>query len=69
MIQTDWWSLRGIKIRAPEHIHTLYAPPARLPPFTNRMPAMDLIFIGLIFAFFALTAAMVYGFERLRKPQ
>lgn len=29
---------------------------------------MDLIFIGLTFAFFALTAAMVYGFERLRKP-
>jgi hypothetical protein len=29
---------------------------------------MDILFIGLTFAFFALTVAMVYGFERLRKP-
>jgi hypothetical protein len=30
---------------------------------------MDLIFIGLAAAFFALTVALVYGCERLRKPQ
>ena len=29
---------------------------------------MDLIFIGLAVAFFALTVALVYGCERLRKP-
>jgi hypothetical protein len=29
---------------------------------------MDLIFIGLAVAFFAVTALLVYGFERLRKP-
>ncbi len=30
---------------------------------------MDLIFIGSAAAFFALTVALVYGCERLRKPQ
>ncbi len=29
---------------------------------------MDLIFIGLAVAFFALTVALTYGCERLRKP-
>ena len=29
---------------------------------------MDLVFLGLGIAFFALTWALVYGFERLRKP-
>jgi hypothetical protein len=29
---------------------------------------MDILFIALAVAFFALTVAMVYGFERLRKP-
>jgi hypothetical protein len=29
---------------------------------------MDLIFLALAIAFFALTAALVYGCERLRKP-
>jgi hypothetical protein len=28
---------------------------------------MDLIFVALAIAFFALTAALVYGCERLRK--
>lgn len=29
---------------------------------------MDLIFVGLAIAFFALSAALVYGCERLRSP-
>ena len=29
---------------------------------------MDLIFIGLAVAFFALSVALVYGCERLRRP-
>jgi len=29
---------------------------------------MDLVFLGLGIVFFALTWALVYGFERLRKP-
>ena len=29
---------------------------------------MDILFIALTVAFFALTVAMVYGFEHLRKP-
>jgi hypothetical protein len=29
---------------------------------------MDLVFLGLGIAFFALTWALVLGFERLRKP-
>ena len=28
----------------------------------------DLLFIAIGIAFFALTAALVHGFERLRKP-
>ncbi len=30
---------------------------------------MDLVFIALAVAFFALTVALVYGCERLRKPR
>jgi hypothetical protein len=29
---------------------------------------MDILFIALTIAFFALTVALVHGFERLRKP-
>lgn len=29
---------------------------------------MDILYIGLGVAFFALTAAIVYGCERLRRP-
>jgi hypothetical protein len=29
---------------------------------------MDILFIALTIAFFALTVVIVYGFERLRKP-
>jgi hypothetical protein len=29
---------------------------------------MDILYVALTLAFFALTVAMVYGFERLRKP-
>jgi hypothetical protein len=30
---------------------------------------MDLLYIGLAFAFFAASVALVHGFERLRKPR
>lgn len=30
---------------------------------------MDLIYIGVTVAFFALSAALVYGLEKLRGPQ
>ena len=30
---------------------------------------MDAIYIGLIAAFFALSVALVYGFEKLRGPK
>jgi len=30
---------------------------------------MDLIYLGLMVAFFALSVALVYGFEKLRRPQ
>jgi hypothetical protein len=29
---------------------------------------MDIVFIGLIVGFFALSVALVHGFERLRRP-
>jgi hypothetical protein len=29
---------------------------------------MDLIYLGLMFAFFIVSAALVYGFEKLRRP-
>ena len=29
----------------------------------------DLLYLGLTFVFFALSAALVYALERLRKPQ
>ena len=29
----------------------------------------DLLYLGLMVAFFALSAALVYGFEKLRRPQ
>jgi hypothetical protein len=30
---------------------------------------MDLLYIGLALVFFAVTAALVYGCEKLRRPQ
>jgi hypothetical protein len=30
---------------------------------------MDMLYIGLTLAFFALTVALVHAFERLRKPR
>lgn len=30
---------------------------------------MDLLYIGLTIVFFALTALLIFGFERLRRPQ
>ena len=30
---------------------------------------MDLVYLGLMVAFFALSIALVYGLERLRRPQ
>jgi hypothetical protein len=29
----------------------------------------DLLYLGLMVAFFALSVALVYGFEKLRRPQ
>jgi hypothetical protein len=29
---------------------------------------MDIVFIGLSIAFFAICSGLVYGFERLRRP-
>jgi hypothetical protein len=29
---------------------------------------MDLVYLGLIIGFCAVSAALVYGFERLRRP-
>jgi len=29
---------------------------------------MDILYIALLIGFFAVTAAVVYGFERLRRP-
>ena len=30
---------------------------------------MDLIYLGVTVGFFLLSAALVYGFERLRRPE
>jgi hypothetical protein len=44
------------------------------PSLSNRMNLQgvnmdDLLYLGLLVVFFALSVALVYGFEKLRRPQ
>jgi hypothetical protein len=37
--------------------------------FPNEESAMDLIYLAIVMIFFAATAALVYGFERLGRSE
>jgi hypothetical protein len=57
---------------APRNLYDFYTLPARLcasiMEFAHKDLVMDFLYLGLILGFFAISAVLVYGFERLRRP-